>query len=69
MKEITLTREQITRLNKIVDHFNEIQHFTIVEDSSSGIGPAISVKCDLFDVNTEILYTEMKADITDYNGW
>jgi hypothetical protein len=62
MKQITLTREQITKLNKIVDHFNEIQHFTIVEDHSSGIGPAISVKCDLFDV-------EMKADITDYNGW
>jgi len=62
MKQITLTREQITKMNKIVDHFNEIQHFTITQNSSSGIGPSITVKFDLFDV-------EMKADITDYNGW
>ena len=64
MKQITLTRQQITKMNKIVDHFKDIKNFTIVEDHSSGIGPAISIKCNLLDVDTE-----MKADITDYNGW
>ena len=62
MKEITLSRAQIERLYKIMDHFREIQNFTIIEDRSSGIGPAISVKCDLSDI-------EMKADITEYDKW
>jgi len=64
MKEITLTRQQITKMYRIAEHFKDIKKFTIVEDSSSGIGSAVSIKCDLFDV-----ITEMKADITDYNGW
>jgi hypothetical protein len=62
MKEITLSRAQIERLYKITNHFKEIQNFTIMEDGSSGIGPAISVKCDLSDI-------EMKADITEYDKW
>jgi len=64
MKEITLTRNQIFKMNKIVDHFKDVHRFTITEDTSSGIGPAVSVKCNLIDAGTE-----MKADITEYDKW
>lgn len=59
---IKLNREQIAKLNEIVEHFNEITHFTVEASSDSGIGTGIVVKFDLLDSNTNI-------DITDYREW
>ena len=44
------------------EHFKEVEHFTIEQDNSSGIGPAICVKFDLFEKPTRV-------DITDYESW
>ena len=59
---ITLNREQIGKLNEIVDHFIEINKFIIETDNSSGIGTGLSVKFDLFEIN------DTKIDITDIAG-
>lgn len=48
--KITLNREQITKLNEVVDHFIEINKF-IIETDDSEIGTGVSVKFDLFDVD------------------
>lgn len=59
---ITLNREQIGKLNEIVDHFIEIDKFIIETDNGSGIGTGLSVKFDLFERN------DTKIDITDIAG-
>ena len=61
--KITMNRDQIAKLNEIVDHFTEINKFTIETDHSSGIGTGISVKFDLFNSN------DTKIDITDVKEW
>lgn len=48
--KITLNREQIHKLNEIVDHFIEINKF-IIETEDREIGTGVSVKFDLFDVD------------------
>jgi hypothetical protein len=63
MKSLILNREQIGKLNEIVNHFKEVNHFTIEADSSSGIGVGIQVRFDLFEKN------DTKIDITDVREW
>ena len=48
--QILLSRAQINKLNEIVDHFTEINKFTI-ETEDREIGTGVSVKFDLFDVD------------------
>ena len=62
MKSITLNRKQLQDLCQMVDHFKEVEEFTIYEDNSSGIGPNVHVKFDLFQKTTSV-------DITDYESW
>lgn len=62
MKSITLNRKQLTELNQLVDHFKEVEEFTIEQDNSSGIGPTIKVRCELFNKPTIV-------DITDVSNW
>lgn len=47
--KITLNREQIGKLNEVVDNFHEINKFTIETDDSMEAG--VSVRFDLFDVD------------------
>ena len=61
--KLVLNRDQISKLNQIVEHFKEIQKFTIEVDNSSGIGPGIRVKFDLFENN------DTTVDITDVKDW
>lgn len=61
--KILLNREQIGKLTELVNHFKEINHFTISSDSSSGIGTGIVVGFDLFEKN------DTKIDITDVKSW
>ena len=60
---LVLNRDQIEKLNEIVNHFKEINHFTIEVDYSSGIGTGIHVKFDLFEKN------DTNVDITDVKDW
>jgi hypothetical protein len=62
MKSITLNRKQVQDLINIVAHFREVEEFTIEQDNSSGIGPIIKVKCELFSKPTTV-------DITDVESW
>jgi hypothetical protein len=63
MSEVELNREQIGKLAEIVNHFKEVQHFTVTTDSSSGIGTGVVVKFTLFDKN------DSSIDITDVKEW
>lgn len=63
MKSITLNRKQINDLIKMVEHFKEVDKFTIKCDNSNGIGPVISVSFDLFNKNST------SVDITDVESW
>jgi hypothetical protein len=62
MKSITLNRTQIQDLINLYTNFKEVEYFTIEQDNSSGIGPAIHVKIDLFGKPTSV-------DITDVGSW
>ena len=60
---LVLNRDQIGKLNEIVNHFKEIDHFTIEVDHSSGIGVGIRVKFNLFEKD------DTNIDITDVKDW
>lgn len=60
---VTLSREQVKKLNELVYHFEEVEYFDIVVDQSSGIGTGLSVTFDLFTTN------DTKVDITEYEKW
>lgn len=61
--KIKLNRSQISNLNKIVNHFTEVNDFTIKVDNANGIGSGICVKFNLFEKNKTMI------DITDYSKW
>lgn len=63
MNRITLTRKQAHQFREIVERFVETQNFTIESESTSGIGPSITVKFDLFEEE------DTKVDITDVSNW
>lgn len=62
MKSITLNRKQLQDLCQMFDHFKEVENFTITQENTSGIGPVIHVKFDLFEKPTMV-------DITDVSKW
>ena len=63
MKSITLNRKQIQDIVQMFEHFKDVEEFTIEQENSSGIGPTIRVKFDLFsDKPTTV-------DITDVESW
>lgn len=49
MKVITLNREQISRMIQLVEHFEEVDQFTIEEKSSSENGVVKNLKFYLSD--------------------
>jgi len=62
-----LNRGQIEKLAKMADHFKEVEWFTLEENNSSGIGPTVVVKFNLFNDNDKDIDTTV--DITDVNTW
>ena len=46
---ITVTREQITKLHDIVDHFSELTEFTIKIDDESGVPGKVIVSFALLE--------------------
>jgi hypothetical protein len=63
LREFKLTRAEIEKLAEVAKHFKEINLFSIVQDSSSGIGVTTSVSFDLFERN------DTNVDITDVKSW
>jgi hypothetical protein len=63
MNTIVLSRRQIEQLAKIAKRFTETDTFTIESESTSGIGPSITIRFDLFEK------ADTKVDITDVSNW
>jgi len=62
-KTLTLNRSQIEKLWQMVNHFEDVNHFRVSTDNSSGIGTGVVVSFDLFEKN------DTKVDITDVSEW
>ena len=62
-----LNRTQVEKLAKMADHFKEVEWFTREESSTSGFGPTVVVKFNLFADNDKDIDTTI--DITDVSTW
>lgn len=62
-----LNRSQIEKLAKMAAHFKEVEWFTLEENNSSGIGPTVVVKFNLFNDSDKDIDTTV--DITDVSTW
>lgn len=65
--QFALNRQQIEKLSKMAAHFKDVEWFTLEEDNSSGIGPTVVVKFNLFNDNDKDIDTTV--DITDVSTW
>ncbi len=65
--QFTLNRVQIEKLAKMAAHFKEVEWFTLEESYSSGIGPTVVVKFNLFNDSDKDVDTTV--DITDVSTW
>ena len=62
-----LNRTQVEKLAKMADHFKEVEWFTLEANNSSGIGPSVSVKFNLFGDSDKD--EDTTVDITDVSTW
>lgn len=67
MTEFALNRRQVEKLARMAEHFKEVEWFTLVEDNSSGIGPTVTVKFNLFGDSDKDVDTTV--NITDVSTW
>jgi len=65
--QFALNRSQVEKLAKMAAHFKEVEWFTLEENHSSGIGPSVVVKFNLFNDSDKDIDTTV--DITDVNTW
>jgi len=65
--QFSLNRIQIEKLAKMAAHFKEVEWFTLEENNSSGIGPTVVVKFNLFNDSDKDVDTTV--DITDTSTW
>jgi hypothetical protein len=65
--QFSLNRGQIEKLATMASHFKEVEWFTLEESSSSGIGPTVVVKFNLFKDDDKDVDTTV--DITDVSTW
>jgi heptaprenylglyceryl phosphate synthase len=65
--QFCLNRQQVEKLAKMAAHFKEVEWFTLEESSSSGIGPTVVVKFNLFNDDDKDIDTTV--DITDVSTW
>lgn len=65
--KFSLNRTQIEKLAKMANHFKEVEWFTLEETTTSGIGPTVTVKFNLFnDADKDV---DTTVDITDVSVW
>lgn len=67
MNEFALNRKQVGQLAQLAEHFPEVEWFTLTEESSSGIGPTVAVKFNLFGDRDKD--TDTTVNITDVSTW
>jgi len=67
MTEFALNRKQIEKLSRMAEQFREVEWFTLKEESTSGIGPTVTVKFNLFGDSDKDIDTTV--DITDVSTW
>jgi hypothetical protein len=65
--QFALNRTQVEKLSKMAAHFKEVEWFTLEESHSSGIGPTVVVKFNLFNDNDKD--NDTTVDITDVSTW
>ena len=65
--KFALNKGQIEKLYQMSTHFTEVEWFVLEEDNSSGIGPTVIVKFNLF--NDSDKDTDTTVDITDVSTW
>ena len=65
--QFALNRGQVLKLAQLADQFEEVEWFTLEENLSSGIGPTVVVKFNLFKDNDKD--TDVTVDITDVSTW
>jgi hypothetical protein len=63
----TLNRTQVEKLATMAAHFKEVEWFTLEESNTSGIGPTVTVKFNLF--NDDDKDVDTTVDITDVSTW
>jgi hypothetical protein len=63
----TLNRSQVEKLAKMAAHFKEVDWFILEESNTSGIGPTVTVKFNLFNDDDKDIDTTV--DITDVSTW
>jgi hypothetical protein len=67
MAEFTLNRKQVGQLAQLADRFQEVEWFTLQEESESGIGSTVTIKFNLFgDADKD---TDTTVNITDVSTW
>ena len=63
----SLNRKQVEKLAAMAAHFKEVEWFTLEESNTSGIGPSVTVKFNLF--NDDDKDVDTTVDITDVSTW
>lgn len=64
--KIKLNRKQMDQLFDLYKRFEDIEWFEIEESHSSGIGPTVHVRFDLFNRDNK---PDTTIDITDVTTW
>lgn len=62
-----LTRTQIEKLAKLAQQFEQVEWYTLTETHSSGIGPTVNVRFNMF--SDDLLDHDTVVDITDTSTW
>ena len=65
--QFSLNRKQVEKLAKMAEKFPDVEWFTLEESLTSGIGPTVVVKFNLFSDNDKDIDTTV--DITDVSTW
>ena len=65
--QFSLNRKQVEKLAKMAEKFPDVEWFTLEESNSSGIGPTVVVKFNLFNDSDKDIDTTV--DITDVGTW
>ncbi|CAB4129885.1 hypothetical protein UFOVP116_162 [uncultured Caudovirales phage] len=52
---LTLSRDQISKLNEIVTHFKEVKQFKVYTEQLTGMGPVVRVCFDLFEPHDTVV--------------
>ena len=62
-----LTRTQIEKLANLAQQFEQVEWYTLTETHSSGIGPTVNVRFNMF--SDDLLDHDTVVDITDTSTW